>query len=474
MTSLTEREKETEGLPQDKTATEKTTKPEARKISPLASVQLSVFLMTLMAATVLLGAWCPQEAQVGQDKVFQAFDRKTAEFLVRSGISDIFHSAWFLTLTAMMTVNMIVVSFQRVFPKLKNYTREMPYLGSKEIGKLSYQLNFPLKSEGVTGEVFEELTSKLKRLGYKVQRQDNRLKAEYGRMGRLAATVTHIGLLSLLAGISITNWTGFNGFRPVLLGESLTFEDAKHANWWVGKLPQWKARVDSTRRENYPTGEAKQWYSVLSVVDKDGKVLKTGEISVNNPLSYEGTDIYQSSWGLDQLVISFNGKEETLNLQSMGQKYAAFMPLDPETMMILSLSSEGKELRVFAKRKEWETPKMLGLIPLGQALSLGGVDLKFEKVLPVTGLQYKCDPGLPLTYVAFIIVMTGVLLASIPHRHLWCAIDNIQVEPRLFIGGSSRKAKVGFERSVDKLSLDLSKFKAEEKSAITGANETDV
>ena len=31
-----------------------------RKISPFASVQLSVFLMVLMAITVLLGAWCPQ------------------------------------------------------------------------------------------------------------------------------------------------------------------------------------------------------------------------------------------------------------------------------------------------------------------------------------------------------------------------------------------------------------------------------
>lgn len=470
MTSLTEREKEKEiaeevQVSQEEAGTaaagaEVSKKPAARKISPFASVQLSVFLMTLMAATVLLGAWCPQEAQVGQDKVFQAFDRKTAEFLVRSGVSDIFHSAWFLTLTAMMTVNMIVVSFQRVFPKLKNYTREMPYLGGKEISKLAYQLSFPVKDE----KALEELTARLKRLGYRVQRQENsnKLKAEYGRMGRLAATITHIGLLSLLAGISITNWTGFNGFRPVLLGQSLTFEDAKHASWWVGKLPQWKARVESTRRENYPSGEAKQWYSVLSVVDKDGKLLKTGEISVNNPLTYENTDIYQSSWGLDQLVVSFNGKEETLNLQSMGQKYAAFMPLDPETMMILSLSSEGKELRVFAKRKEWEAPKMLGLVPLGQALHLGGVDLKFEKVLPVTGLQYKCDPGLPLTYVAFIIIMTGVLLASIPHRHFWCSIEKGSDEddqPRLYMGGSSRKAKVGFERSLDKLSADLTGVK---------------
>jgi len=456
-------EMETAADPTEKTLLAPADGKKQRRISPLASVQLSVFLMTLMAATILLGAWCPQEAQVGQEKVFEAFDRPTAEFLVRSGITDIFHSPWFLTITALMTVNMVVVSFQRVFPKLKTYNREMPFFGGKEIGKLACNRKIDLRAGSQTA-VLGQLTAALTRLGYKVKfSQGQGLKAEFGRLGRLAPTVTHIGLLSLLTGITITSWTGFNGFRPVLLEESLSFDDAKHASLWIGKMPAWTVKVVSTRRENYPTGEAKQWFSVLSVVDKDGKVLKTQEISVNNPLSYEGVDIYQSSWGLDQLVVSFNGQKRKLGLNSMGQKYAAFLPLDTDTVLIMSLSSEGKELRVFAKRKEWEAPKLLGVVPLGRTLKLGGVDMVFEKVLPVTGLQYKCDPGLPVTYGAFLIIMVGVLLASIPHRHLWCAIESEGESQALFIGGTSRKAKVGFERSLDKLIEDLGPFKEELK-----------
>ena len=75
-------------------------------------------------------------------------------------------------------------------------------------------------------------------------------------------------------------------------------------------------------------------------------------------------------------------------------------------------------------------------------------------MVAVTGLQYKRDPGLPVTYVAFAIIMLGVMLAAVPHRHVWVAIEG----GKLFIGGNSRKAKVGFERSIDNL---LEKIKGE-------------
>lgn len=426
-----------------------------RKISPLASVQLSVFLMLLMALTILLGAWCPQESQVGQEKVFEAFDRQTAEFLIRAGISDIFHSVWFLALTAMMTLNMIVVSFQRVFPKLRTYTRSMPFLKGREISKLPVERELLLSDPAQGAAALVEIASRLGKQGYTVQADGSKLRAEYGRVGRLAATVTHIGLLSLLTGIAVTSWTGFNGFEPILLDESLNFSTAKHAKLWVGKVPTWTARVDATRRENYPTGEAKQWYSTLTVLDPQGKELHKGEISVNNPLSYEGVDIYQSSWGLARLVISFNEHKRELDLRPMGNKYASFLPLDQDTILILSLLSDGHELNVFAKRKDWQAPRLITKIPAGGSTDMGGVKMTFVKVVPITGLQYKCDPGLPITYLAFSIIMVGVLLAAVPHRHVWAALETVDERQAIFIGGNSRKARVGFEIAMEKLIVAL-------------------
>jgi len=444
-----------------------------RQLSPFASVQLSVTLMSLMALTIMIGAACPQESQVGQAKVFEAFDRQTAELLIRFGISDIYHSPWFLALTATITLNMIVVSFQRVFPKLRQYNNSLPFFRGQDIAKCSVHHTLKLvsaqqgeeKSNSYDGArqaaLLAELSQRLTKMGYKVKIDGLKLKGEYGKIGRLAPSTTHVGLLTLLLGITITSWTGFNGFQPILLDEKLNFSDSQHSKLWVGKLPKWQVRVDGTRRENYSSGEAKQWFSTLSCVNDQGKVLQQGEISVNNPLTFEGVDIYQSSWGLAKLVLSFNGHKREMELNPMGKKYACFLPLDADTVLIMSLTSEGQKLRLFAKRREWQAPKMISEIAVGKSIKLGDVNLTFEKVIPITGLQYKCDPGLPVTYVAFAIVMLGVLLAAVPHRHVWVAIE----QNMFYIGGNSRKAKVGFERSmenlVEKLGADFTFEKVE-------------
>ncbi len=446
----------------------------SRNFSPFASVPFSICLMGLMAATVLIGAWCPQEPAVGQEKVFEAFDRSTAEFLIRTGVSDIFHSPWFMFLIAMLTFNMVVVSCQRVFPKVLLLKNSMPFFGPREIKRIPFNLCLMAGGPQARSALLAELSAGLTRMGYKVQLHGERLRAEYGKYGRLAASVTHVGLLSLLLGVTITSWTGFNGFEPVLLDHNMTFDGAKQAKLWVGKIPKWHVRVDATRRENYPTGEAKQWYSTLSVIDPAGKTLTTKEISVNEPLSYESVDIYQSSWGLDKLQVSFNGHKQTLPLRPMGNKYAAFLPLDQETILILSLTSEGNQLRVFAKRPEWQAPKLISELPLGHSIDLGGVRMAFNKVIPITGLQYKCDPGLPITYIAFGIIMLGVSLAAIPHRHVWAAFEEREGESALLFGGTSRKARVGFERSMEKLADKLARGPNAKSMTATAVEENSV
>ena len=442
------------------------------EFSPFASVQFSIGLMAMMAITVLLGAWCPQEPAVGQEKVFEAFDRPLAEFLVRTGVSDIFHSPWFLFLIAMLTLNMVIVSCQRVFPKAKLINLKLPYMGGKQIAKLPYSHVIAVPNRQSQTAMVAQLSTGLTKMGYKVELDGERLRAQYGKYSRLAATVTHIGLLSLLVGLTITSWTGFNGFEPVLLDQSLNFDGAKRAKLWVGHIPTWHARVDATRREDYETGDAKQWFTKLTVVSPDGKELAKKEISVNEPLTFENVDIYQSSWGLDKLDVSFNEHKLTLPLRPMGKKYAAFFPLDKETVLVLTLTSAGDQLRVFAKRPEWQAPKLLSELAVGHSIDLGGVRLTYNRVIPITGLQYKSDPGLPLTYVAFGIIMLGVSLAAIPHRHVWAALENADhtdttentntASAQLVFGGTSNKAKVGFERSLQKLADKLETNKISE------------
>jgi len=432
-------------------------------LAPFASVKLTVTLISLIAATVLIGAWCPQESQVGQEKVIEMFGEQMGLNMIQWGIADIFHTPWFLALIGLLTLNMIACSFQRVFPKIRSLKLPMPWLGAQEISRMPWHESIAFTPNTSEQNLLDLLAQKLKRQGYIVTRKDDRMTAEFGKFGRLAPTVTHIGLLTLLAGVTITSWTGFSGFKPVRLGADLTFKDSEHSKQWIGKLPKWRVHVDATRRENYETGEAKQWYSDLRVLDEQGRELSKQQISVNNPLTYQSVDVYQSSWGLDSAVVEFNGNKRELQLRPMGKIYASFLPLDESTVLIFSVSDQSKPLRLFAKRPEWQSPKMLCQLPIGKSTHLGTVELKYDGVIPLTGLQYKCDPGLPITYVAFGFIILGVMLAFFPHRHVWASVAVVASEESeqplavLSVGGRSIKAKVGFERSMQKLMQALAK-----------------
>lgn len=419
-----------------------------------SSVKMSVILIALTAATILVGAWCPQEGQVGREKVFEAFGKDNGQLVINLGLADTYHSPWFLFLIAMLSLSMLAASFERVFPRLLTLKNKMPLLDRAGIEKLPFHKSLEYELESSTesgGAAINDIEAKLKKKGFSIVREGNKLTGEQGLIGRLAPSVTHVGLLSLLVGVTITSWTGFNGFQPVKLGECLSFEDSQHSKLWMGSLPKWQARVIETRRENHPTGEPKQWYTTLAIEDKFGKVLKTGELSVNNPLTYDNVDIYQSSWGIDSIALKFNGQKQTIPVNPMGKRFAAFLPLDQESVMIFSVLDQKSDLRIFAKRSNWEAPKILTEIKPGQSTTLGGVTLTYEGIVPRTGLQYKRDPGIFVVYTAFGFIMVGVMLAFIPHRHVWVCEEADDKRIQLAIGGRSPKAKVAFERMVEKI-----------------------
>lgn len=432
------------------------------RLSMFASVKITIAALVLLAATILLGAWCPQESQVGFSKVIEQFGEQNAYTLQRLGVTDIFHSPWLLFLIGILTVNMVACSMQRVFPKINSLKQAMPFLTLDAIARLpsSQAVSLPMKES----DAIVWLEERLKQKSYSVRRNGMSLCAEFGKVGRLAPTVTHIGLLTLLAGVTISSWTGFSGFQPVALGGEFNFENSDHSRLWIGSLPTWKVRVEATRREDYQSGDPKQWYSNLAVIDESGKVVKRQEIKVNEPLSYNGVDIYQSSWALDSLVVSFNGHKRELELKQMGKIFASFLPLAPETVLIFSVHDQKSPLRVFAKTGEWSSPRLIAELGLGKSIKLGGVTLNYERLIPITGLQYKCDPALPIVYIAFALIMLGVVMAAIPYRQVWAFAESkasdkestpltknemgVNAQCVLHVGGRAQKAKVTFERQL--------------------------
>jgi cytochrome c biogenesis protein len=89
---------------------------------------------------------------------------------------------------------------------------------------------------------------------------------------------------------------------------------------------------------------------------------------------------------------------------------------------------------------------------------VNGIKLRIAEVIGSTGLQIKADPGIPLVYAGFGLLMLGVMMSYVSHSQIWA----LQKDGRFYIGGRTNRAQVAFEREVVEI-LDLLSAKPKEE-----------
>jgi cytochrome c biogenesis protein len=75
---------------------------------------------------------------------------------------------------------------------------------------------------------------------------------------------------------------------------------------------------------------------------------------------------------------------------------------------------------------------------------INGVNLKIVELVGSTGLQIKADPGVPIVYLGFGLLMMGVVMSYFSHSQIWA----LQSGDRFYIGGKTNRAQVSFEREI--------------------------
>ena len=67
--------------------------------------------------------------------------------------------------------------------------------------------------------------------------------------------------------------------------------------------------------------------------------------------------------------------------------------------------------------------------------------LEIIEYIPETGLQIKADPGIPLIYLGFGVLMISTLLSYLSYTQFWLA----QSKNKLLIGGDTNRAKLNLK-----------------------------
>jgi cytochrome c biogenesis protein len=206
-----------------------------------------------------------------------------------------------------------------------------------------------------------------------------------------------------------------------------------------------------------PNGAIDQFYSDLSILDADGNEQDRKTIFVNEPLRYNGVVLYQTDWSISGIRVQLNNSPifrlPMAPLESKDRLWGTWVPTKPDMSEGVSLIAKDLQGTVFIYDSEG---KPIATVRSGSELEVNGVTLKLKGIIGSTGLQIKSDPGIPLVYAGFGLLMLSTLMSYASHSQVWA----LSQAGKLYVGGRTNRAQVSFEREtieiLDRLSSKTS------------------
>ncbi len=414
-------------------------------VALLANLKVAIALLLAIALFSILGTVIEQ----GQTINFYRenypehpalFGFLSYKVILAIGLEHVYGSWWFLALLILFGTSLTACTFNRQLPILKASKRWFYYTKPQSFVKL------PLATEIIGGNL-NDLAQSLQSKNYKVYQADDRLYARKGLIGRIGPIVVHASMLLVLVGSIWGSLTGFIAQEMVPSGETFQVKNITEAGAWsANQVPKdWSVRVNRFWIDYTPKGSIDQFYSDLSVLDRDGKEVDRETIHVNKPLKYKGVSFYQANWDIHAIRFTFNNSPilqlpvSKLESQNGGrQVWGTWIPTKPDLSAGITLITPDLQGTFLIYD---EKGNLLTTIRTNQSTEVNGVTFTLKEAIGSTGLQIKADPGIPIVYAGFGLLMLGVIMSYVSHSQVWA----LQVGDRLYVGGKTNRAQVSFE-----------------------------
>ncbi|WP_375506058.1 cytochrome c biogenesis protein [uncultured Nostoc sp.] len=433
----------------------------------LTNLRLAIALLLLIAifsstGTVIEQGQSPAFYQANYPEHPALFGFLTWKVIQVVGLDHVYRTWWFLALLILFGTSLTACSFTRQLPALKAAQRWKYYDEPRQFQKLALSAELDTCSLDSLSQILQKRRYKI----YQDQEKENLLYARKGIVGRIGPIIVHIGIVAILIGGIWGAMTGFLAQEMVASGDTFQVTNIVDAGPLAAKIPKdWSVRVNRFWIDYTPSGGIDQFYSDMSVLNKQGEEVDHKKIFVNEPLRYHGITFYQTDWGIAGVRVQFNNSPvfqlpmAQLNTNGQGRIWGTWVPTKPDLSEGVSLLAKDLQGMVLIYDP---TGKLVDTVRAGMSTQVNGVKLKILDIIGSTGLQIKADPGIPIVYSGFGLLMLGVVMSYFSHSQIWA----LQKGDRLYVGGKTNRAQVAFEQEVleilDRLS---SQPKGEEKEA---------
>ncbi len=432
-----------------------------------SSLKLTVTSLLLLAATSIFGTVIPQNLSPSQ---YHEHYGSLARLLLWLQLDDMYHSVWFTALIGLFLVNLCACSLRRL-PTLWRSVFKPPLVADDSLLRTLTQ-KIRLDSACPMEEVVARLNPYLRRhFGRIRQVRGGELEVcffgERRRYARFAVYITHLAILVIVLGALIGSWFGFDSFVTLVEGETVTRLAGREGQEAIDL--GFELRCDEFSLSYYPgSARPREYRSLLTVIEEGREVpgYVRVPVVVNRPLSYRGLNFFQSSYGLAEMPLF----HLQVDLPDGSRQQVASRPGE------LVVLADGGSLRVVdytpAFRDLGKAALVEVLTAAGQRLpaiaAMQEIPAEEQLVSPYdlmllqvderyyTGLQVTRDPGVPLVWFGFLLLVLGSLSAfSLAHQRLWLSIRSKTEGCEVRIAGRSHRNQEAFARSFKRLGQGL-------------------
>jgi cytochrome c biogenesis protein len=454
-----------------------------------ASVRLTIILLLSLAATSVIGTFIPQNKQPME--YLQAFGDFGFRLLSALDFFDMYRSWWFRLLIMLLVLNIVVCSIERLASLGKIIFVKKPNFKPSRFRNAKHRLSFEddRQPDALKALYLNALQRKFGTTQLEETNDGIWLFAEKWRWTRIGVYVVHLSIVVLLVGSLIGSIFGFEGFVNIPENETVDTIFLRQ-NGRPYHLP-FAIRCDDFDVSFYANGAPKEYRSRLTIIE-NGQPTVQKDIIVNDPLRYQGINIFQSSYGKMasddhtdtvappaevelRITDKATGKTFTHNA-AIGEQFdlpdgsgvlkiaqfQAAMQFGGQDLgpglVVEMLSKDGQKKQILLPLHFPNFDKMRGgaffISILGQTQRDFKPQEKADRYF--TGLQVTKDPGVPVVYAGFAGMIIGfVITFFMSHQTVGVELRQRGGRSHVAVAGIADRNKMGMERKTEQLTERL-------------------
>ncbi|MEO7351367.1 MAG: cytochrome c biogenesis protein ResB [Marmoricola sp.] len=271
----------------------------------LTSMRTALILLFMLALAAIPGSVVPQEAvdSLRASRWRDAHPQLTPVY-EKLGLFSVYNSVWFSAIYILLMISLVGC----IIPRLLVYwrgVRRLPPDAPRHLSRLPQSRTF--ETDEAPDVALERARALLRKRRFRISTNDGSIGAERGYLREAGNLLFHLSVLIVLVGFALGGLWGFKGGVIVVAKDSFANTLSQYDDFRAGalfdaaSLSPFEFTVNDFAvtfiREGREAGMAHEFGADLTYRSSPTAAQRHQKISVNHPLTLDGTDVFLISHG---------------------------------------------------------------------------------------------------------------------------------------------------------------------------------